>query len=151
VCSYSGRLALQRLNALHGRYNIANDDSIYTLGLFFLEPEKFTRQSDWRGWTCHEKLAQFNYWHAIGQRMNIHSLPSSFDEWQEWTEQYELKHMRFDESNVRVAEPLVELFNRYSLLSSLSSIFVVDSRVVDHNDCIVHGHHGCYGYLKVNE
>lgn len=115
---YSGRLALQRLNALHGRYAISNDDNLYTLGLFFLEPDRHTRESDWRCLTAHEKEAMYNYWYDVGTRMNIRDMPQSFDEWKQFNDAYEDKHMVYDERNVLVAEPLVKLFDRLALPSS---------------------------------
>lgn len=41
VDSSRGSLALRRLNFIHGRYNISNEDFLYTLSTFILEPKRF--------------------------------------------------------------------------------------------------------------
>jgi hypothetical protein len=40
--------ALRRLNEIHGKYNILNDDYIYTLSLFIFEPVSCFNRYDWR-------------------------------------------------------------------------------------------------------
>lgn len=41
-------IAIERLNFLHGQYNIKQEDYLYTLALFILEPERFIGQFEWR-------------------------------------------------------------------------------------------------------
>lgn len=47
--------AIARMNWLHGRYQkagkISNDDMLYTLALFLLEPERWIRLYEWRDLT----------------------------------------------------------------------------------------------------
>ena len=52
--------ALQRFNEIHGFYSdrISNDDMLYTLSQFMLEPGRFCRRFGWRAFTPHEKAAQ---------------------------------------------------------------------------------------------
>lgn len=49
------------MNYLHGRYQkagkISNDDMLYTLSLFVLEVERWTREYDWRPLTQMEICA----------------------------------------------------------------------------------------------
>lgn len=41
-------IALTRLNELHGKYNILNDDYLYTLSLFIFEPVSWINRYEWR-------------------------------------------------------------------------------------------------------
>lgn len=41
-------MALTRLNELHGKYNILNDDYLYTLSLFIFEPVSWINRYEWR-------------------------------------------------------------------------------------------------------
>lgn len=41
-------MALARLNELHGKYNILNDDYLYTLSLFIFEPVSWINRYEWR-------------------------------------------------------------------------------------------------------
>ena len=43
--------ALARMNWLHSRYNISNDDMLYTLSVFVTSPDKWLGLYDWRGLT----------------------------------------------------------------------------------------------------
>ena len=40
--------AIARLNEIHGKYNILNDDFLYTLSLFVVEPIKWVNKHEWR-------------------------------------------------------------------------------------------------------
>ncbi len=48
-------LAMERVNFLHGHYNIKQDDYLYTLALFVLEPPSFLGRFEWRPITDLEK------------------------------------------------------------------------------------------------
>ena len=41
-------IALERLNEIHGKYPIRNEDYLYTLSLFILEPIKWINKYEWR-------------------------------------------------------------------------------------------------------
>jgi len=41
-----------------------------------------------------EKQAAFVYWKYIGERMDIHSIPGSYDEFRAWAQDYEKKNMK---------------------------------------------------------
>lgn len=43
--------ALARMNWLHSRYKISNDDMLYTLSVFVTSPDKWLGLYDWRGLT----------------------------------------------------------------------------------------------------
>jgi hypothetical protein len=53
------------MNYLHGRYikagKISNDDMLYTLSLFVLEPIRWTAKYEWRGVTDFERCAMGVY------------------------------------------------------------------------------------------
>lgn len=40
--------SIQRLNTLHGKYNISNEDYLYTLTLFVAEPLRWLNNWEWR-------------------------------------------------------------------------------------------------------
>lgn len=71
------------MNYLHGQYikaaKISNDDMLYTLSLFVLEPIRWTAKHEWRGVTDFERCAMGVYWKDLGEAMNIsyETLPSA--------------------------------------------------------------------------
>src|SRR5437016_14318646 len=66
-----GREALRRMNQIHGRFTIANDDFLYVLSTFVFEPIRWNTRYGWRALCDKERLAYFYFWSEVGRRMNI--------------------------------------------------------------------------------
>ncbi|KAG7441342.1 uncharacterized protein BT62DRAFT_908696 [Guyanagaster necrorhizus] len=96
-------IALARVNWLHRRYNISNDDMLHTLALFILEPMRLVARFDWRPYSPEEANCNFLMWKDIGQRMDIKGIPESLGELEEWSRQYESTHMVPSESSHQLA------------------------------------------------
>ncbi|KAJ3545435.1 hypothetical protein NM688_g5625 [Phlebia brevispora] len=88
-----GALAIARVNWLHRKYPILNDDYKYNLALFVLEPLRLTSEFGWRPLTQLERQAIFVFWMEIGRRMGIQDLWTSFEEMEEWAESYAQEKM----------------------------------------------------------
>src|SRR5262245_13839552 len=58
--SERGQRALRRMNQLHGRFQIANDDFLYVLSTFIYEPIRWNARFGWRPMCANEKLALFH-------------------------------------------------------------------------------------------
>lgn len=99
-------LAIARTNYLHAQYGtqISNDDMLYTLSVFILEPQKWMDRYEWRQMSPIEVQANFVLWKSIGQRMGITGIPDSYAGMQEWSTAYELDNMIYNEKNRRVAD-----------------------------------------------
>jgi hypothetical protein len=108
--SERGREANRRLNRMHGRYAIRNEDYLYVLATFVLVPLRWNRKYGWRRYTRQEELATLNYWRALGRRMNIREIPDSIAELERWSDQFERDNLRFSESSRHVAEDTLGLF-----------------------------------------
>ncbi len=52
-----GRAAIARMNALHGRFNIRNEDFLYVLSTFVFEPIRWNQRFGWRRMIEKERLA----------------------------------------------------------------------------------------------
>ncbi|KAF9074413.1 hypothetical protein BDP27DRAFT_1317043 [Rhodocollybia butyracea] len=82
-------IALARVNWLHSKYPIKNDDYLYTLGLFVFEPEKWARLYGWRVLSPLESHAFFIFWVEIGRRMGIRDIPKTAQLFKQWIVEYE--------------------------------------------------------------
>ena len=100
--SERGRKALRRMNQMHGRFNISNEDFLYVLSTFVFEPIRWLDRFGWRKMTEKEKLASFNYYRELGRRMNIKDIPSDLKAFERYNIEYEQKHFRFVESNYHI-------------------------------------------------
>ena len=108
--SERGKRALRRLNQLHGRFTIANEDFLYVLSTFIFEPIRWNEKFGWRLLCEQERLGYFYFWREVGRRMNIRDIPVGYDDFERFNEDYEREHYRFTEANRRVGAATRELF-----------------------------------------
>lgn len=117
--------AIARMNYLHNTYRssgkILDDDMLYTLSLFALEPARWVKKNEWRELSEVEKCALGTFWKSIGDAMEIsfEKLPSSkqgfrdglqwLEEINTWSQQYEEVHMVPHECNKATADQTVKI------------------------------------------
>lgn len=73
-------MSLRRLNELHSKYPILNDDYLFTLALFVGEPIRWVNAFEWRKLDIREINAFFKVWYDIGLRMNIKGIPNTIED-----------------------------------------------------------------------
>jgi hypothetical protein len=108
--SERGRAALRRMNQLHNRFAIANEDFLYVLSTFIYEPIRWNARFGWRPLCAQEKRALFYFWREVGRRMNIQQLPTDYAEFERFNVEYERRHYRYTEANHRIGVATRELF-----------------------------------------
>lgn len=108
-----GRAAIRRINQIHGRFAIPEDDFLYVLSTFIYEPIRWMDRYGWRSLTEIERQATFQFWTAVGRRMNVRGIPDTYEELERFNLAFELHNFEFAESNRRVAEPMLTTFARW--------------------------------------
>jgi len=120
--------AVGRMNFVHSLYlksgKISNDDMLYTLSLFALEPGRWIDRYEWRKLEDFERCAVGTFWKEIGDAMGIGSekLKSGgeggagwvdglqwLEEVEAWGEEYEQRCMVPHKDNWKTAEQTMEL------------------------------------------
>lgn len=117
--------AIARMNYIHSLYrkngSIRDDDMLYTLSLFALEPIRWIQRHEWRSLEAFEQCACGTFWKSIGDAMGIsyQKLPSAEEGWEdalqwlddlaEWSEQYEKENMVPHANNRKTAEQTVAI------------------------------------------
>ena len=115
--------AIARMNFLHSRYQkagkITNNDLLYVLSNFALEPVQWISRCEWRSLTDVELCASGTFWKDMGDAMEIsyEVLHSSAKGWQDglhwlsevkqWSDEYEESHMVPADSNRELADSLL--------------------------------------------
>jgi hypothetical protein len=84
-----GKRAIARMNAIHGRFRIANEDFLYVLSTFVLEPLRWLDRFGWRALTPEERLGWFGFWLEVGKRMQIRDLPTDLPAFEQFNRDYE--------------------------------------------------------------
>jgi hypothetical protein len=110
-----GRTAIQRMNRLHGRFDIANADFLYVLSTFIFEPVRWIERFGWRPMSENGRLAQFYYWQEVGRRMGIADIPASYAEFERFNRAYEAEQYRYTPANQAVSEPVRAMFLSWTL------------------------------------
>jgi hypothetical protein len=105
-----GKEALQRMNALHGRFKIDNGDFLYVLSTFIFEPIRWNARFGWRLMCKQEKLASFYFWREIGKQMQIQNIPETYEELDRYNLDYERQKFCYSDANRRVGEATRDLF-----------------------------------------
>jgi hypothetical protein len=105
-----GKRAVRRMNQIHGRFAIANEDFLYVLSTFVYELVRWNARFGWRPLCEQERLGLFYFWGEVGRRMNIKDLPATYEEFELYNVEYEKRHYRYTEANHRVGTATRELF-----------------------------------------
>jgi len=101
--SPEGVAALQRINRTHGYFSIANEDYLFVLSTFMLDPIDWIQRFGWRRLRDNEQAALFIFWCNVGKRMGIRDIPASLAAMREFSERYVRDHFRFSDANGTVS------------------------------------------------
>jgi ER-bound oxygenase mpaB/B'/Rubber oxygenase, catalytic domain len=108
--SARGLEAIEKMNAIHGRFRISNEDFLYVLSTFIYEPIRWNQCFGWRKMCEHERLANFYFWQEVGKRMHIKDIPESYEELERYNLEYEQNNFIYSQTNQRIGEATSELF-----------------------------------------
>jgi hypothetical protein len=105
-----GKAALRRINQMHGRYSIPNDEFLYVLSTFVFEPIRWNERFGWRPLLRSEKLASFHFWREIARRMAIRDVPEDYETFERYYDAFARLHYRFAPENRALAVATRDLF-----------------------------------------
>ncbi len=105
-----GQTVIQRMNRIHGHFPIRNEDFLYVLSTFIYEPVRWLERFGWRPLSPLEQEALFHFWRAIGQQMQIQSIPNSYAEFEAYNLAFEAEHFHYSPANQRVGTSTLNLF-----------------------------------------
>ena len=111
--SEAGKTAMRRINQMHRRYDISNDDFRYVLSTFVVVPKRWLDDFGWRSLTETELRASVNYYRALGRHMGIKDIPATYDEFMRLMDDYERAHFDFDAGGRRVADSTLRLLTTF--------------------------------------
>jgi ER-bound oxygenase mpaB/B'/Rubber oxygenase, catalytic domain len=105
-----GKIVIAKMNELHGRWNLKNEDMLYVLSTFIFEPIRWSKKYSWRKPTDHENLANYHFWREIGIRMGITDIPETIENYEQFNIEHEKKHFVYDDANQAIGSATVNLF-----------------------------------------
>jgi len=101
--SQPGKAALRRINQMHGRYQIPNDEFLYVLSTFVFEPIRWNERFGWRPLLRQEKLASFYFWREIARRMAIRDVPDDYETFERYYDEFALQNYEYAPENRALA------------------------------------------------
>jgi len=110
--SAEGRRAIRRMNRIHGRFEIGNDEFLYVLSTFVFEPIRWNARFGWRPLVEAERQATFHFWREVGRRMAIRELPESYEAFERFNVDFERDRFGYSEGGRRVADATMRMFSR---------------------------------------
>jgi hypothetical protein len=105
-----GRRAIRRMNRVHGRFEISNEDFLYVLSAMVFEPIRWNARFGWRPLLETEKLATFFFWREVGKRMAIRDIPDSYDDLERFNVEFERERFGYTDAGHRVAAATRDMF-----------------------------------------
>jgi hypothetical protein len=97
------------MNAMHGRFKIANEDFLYVLSTFVFNPIDWMSRYGRRPLTAREQAAWFRSYVELGRARGIAGLPTDIEDFRAFRDRYEGKRMVFAASNRVVADATLDL------------------------------------------
>lgn len=107
--SIRGRQAIIQMNKIHSNFKISNEDYLFVLTTFVLEPIDWINKYGWRKLTEKEKQALFYFWHEVGLRMKIKDIPETLEGLEEFSQDYINKRVCFHDANKNVANSTIHI------------------------------------------
>ncbi|MGZ4441724.1 MAG: oxygenase MpaB family protein [Nocardioidaceae bacterium] len=104
-----GRVAIRRINQMHGSYDISNEDMRYVLSTFVVVPKRWMDDYGWRPFSPGEVRASVRYYVELGTLMGIKDIPATYDAFETLLDDYERRHFGYDEGGRRVADATLRL------------------------------------------
>jgi hypothetical protein len=108
--SPAGRRAIRRMNQIHGRFEISNDDFLYVLSSFVFEPIRWNARFGWRPLIEAERSASFQFWLEVGRLMAIRDVPERYEEFERFNLEYEALHFARSPAAERVGQATRDMF-----------------------------------------
>lgn len=103
-------LAIRRMNALHEKYRISNEDYLYVLTVFAVEPFRWIDKFGYRLTHPVEKRCAHIIWTDIGTKMAIKDIPESYEALELYMDDYEERNMKYHPNNALLAKHTMALF-----------------------------------------
>ena len=108
-----GHAAVRRINQMHGRYDISNDDMLYVLATFVVCPPRWINAYEWRTLSQREIDGLTNYYRLLGKHMGIKDIPDTYAEFESLMDSYEQQHFDFREGSRAVADSTLDLLTTF--------------------------------------
>ena len=97
-----GQASIKRINQMHGRFRISNNDMLYVLSTFVVEPVRWLDRFGKRAMTQTEIEACVLNYRALGAKMQIINIPDNYAAFDTFNRDYETGNFRYVVTNTEI-------------------------------------------------
>ena len=106
--SHAGRAAIARMERIHNRFPITDDDKRYTLASLMFEGDRIALHLGLDPFTEAERQARWHFWSGVATQMPLGGLPDTRRAFWEWTHDYEREHFDYTPGGRAIVDALFE-------------------------------------------
>lgn len=110
--SPAGRAAIDRMEEIHSRFGITDDDKLFTLASLALEARRVTDGLGIAVYTGAEDTAQFLFWKGVGEYMGL-TVPATRTAFTAWSRDYERAHAGYTDGGRALVDQLFADWHRW--------------------------------------
>ena len=118
------RTAIRRMNQMHRRYGIADEDMLYVLSTFVVTPLRWLDAFGWRPLHPHERQAAVAHYRALGRHMGIRDMPEDEAGFAALMDGYEAERFAYTDGGREVADATLALLATFPPFSALPAALV---------------------------
>jgi hypothetical protein len=102
--SAEGRAAIARMERIHSRFPITDEQKRYTLATLIFEPDRTRQHLGLDPFTAGQREAIWRFWCSVAEQMPLGGLPATPEELRRWMLDYEREHWRYTNDGRRVVD-----------------------------------------------
>ncbi len=106
--SQKGRAAIARMEHIHDRFPISDEQKRYTLATLIFEPERIAEHLSIEQFTAGQREAIWHFWMSVAEQMPLGGLPQTPEELRRWMFDYERQHWRYTDGARWVVDRFLE-------------------------------------------
>ena len=103
-----GRAAIARMEQIHARFEITDEQKPYTLATLIFEAERIGRHLGFDPLTASQREASWCFWRGVAEQMPLDGLPANAEELWRWMIEYEREQWRYTEEGRQVVDRFFE-------------------------------------------
>jgi hypothetical protein len=106
--SPEGRAAIARMERIHARFPITDEQKRYTLATLIFEADRIGERLVTDQFTAGQREATWRFWSSVAEQMPLGGLPATPEELRRWMFDYEREHWTYTNHAHRVVERFFE-------------------------------------------
>ena len=103
INSQASQQAFAHMNRVHSGLPASQDDFVYVLSCFILEPIHFRAVFRKKPLSDNECIVLIRFWQEVGRNMNLMHLPGSLNDWLSFQRDYEAKYQLYSQEGSDLA------------------------------------------------